>query len=42
MSTAPEAIVANHMGMKVGGISCISNMAAGIIPSQHLSHEEVI
>ena len=41
MSTVPEAIVARHMGMDVLGISCISNMAAGILP-QALSEEEVI
>ena len=40
MSTACEAIAARHMGMKVCGISCISNMAAGI-SEQELSHEEV-
>ncbi len=40
MSTACEAIAARHMGMKVCGISCISNMAAGI-SGQELSHEEV-
>ena len=41
MSTVPEVIVANHMGMQVLGVSCITNMAAGILP-QPLSHEEVI
>lgn len=41
MSTVPEAIVANHCGMNVLGISCITNMAAGILP-QKLSQEEVI
>lgn len=41
MSTVPEVIVARHMQMKVLGISCISNMAAGIL-DQPLSHEEVI
>jgi purine-nucleoside phosphorylase len=41
MSTVPEAIVARHMGMEVLGISCISNMAAGILP-QPLTAEEVI
>ena len=40
MSTAVEAIAANHMGLRVGGISCISNLAAGLskVP---LTHEEV-
>lgn len=41
MSTAVEAIAANHMGMKIVGISCISNMAAGI-SANPLSEEEVI
>jgi purine-nucleoside phosphorylase len=41
MSTVPEAIVARHMGIEVLGISCISNMAAGILPQQ-LTEEEVI
>lgn len=41
MSTVPEAIVARHMGIEVLGISCISNMAAGIVP-QPLTEEEVI
>ncbi len=40
MSTACEAIAANHMGMKVCGVSCISNLAAGISKSP-LSHAEV-
>ena len=40
MSTVPEAMVARHMGMRVLGISCITNMAAGIL-DQPLSHEEV-
>jgi purine-nucleoside phosphorylase len=40
MSTACEAIAANHMGMKVCGISCICNLAAGI-SSTPLTHEEV-
>ncbi|MGC6176315.1 purine-nucleoside phosphorylase [Lacrimispora sp. 38-1] len=40
MSTACEALAANHMGMKVCGISCITNMACGII-DQPLSHVEV-
>ncbi|WML32335.1 purine-nucleoside phosphorylase [Neobacillus sp. OS1-32] len=41
MSTVPEVIVARHSRMKVLGISCISNMAAGIL-DQPLAHEEVI
>ena len=40
MSTVCEAIAARHMGMRVCGISCITNMAAGI-QNQPLSHEEV-
>ena len=40
MSTVVEAIAANHMGMKICGVSCISNLAAGM--SEHpLSHREV-
>ena len=41
MSTVPEVIVANHSSIKVLGISCITNMAAGIL-DQPLSHKEVI
>ncbi|MBI2681377.1 MAG: purine-nucleoside phosphorylase [Candidatus Solibacter usitatus] len=41
MSTVPEVIVANHMGMRVLAISCVTNMAAGILP-QKLTQEEVI
>ncbi|MCX6558806.1 MAG: purine-nucleoside phosphorylase [Candidatus Aminicenantes bacterium] len=40
MSTVPEAICARHMGMRVAGISCVTNLAAGI-SSQPLSHQEV-
>ena len=40
MSTACEAIAANHMGMKVCGVSCISNLAAGISQTP-LTHDEV-
>lgn len=40
MSTVPEAVVANHCGLNVVAVSCITNMAAGIL-NQKLSHEEV-
>lgn len=41
MSTVPEAIVANYCGIKILGISCLTNFAAGI-KEQKLSHEEVV
>ncbi len=41
MSTVHEVIVANHMGMEVCGISCVSNLAAGMRPVK-LSEEEVL
>jgi purine-nucleoside phosphorylase len=40
MSTVPETIVARHMGIQVLGISCVTNLAAGLSATQ-LSHEEV-
>ena len=41
MSTIPEVIAARHMGIKVLGISCVTNMAAGIL-DQPINHEEVL
>ena len=41
MSTVGEVIAANHMGTECLGISCVTNMAAGVLP-QKLNHEEVL
>jgi purine-nucleoside phosphorylase len=41
MSTVPEVIAANHMGIRSLGISCVTNMAAGILPGK-INHEEVL
>ena len=41
MSTVPEVIVANHMGLKCIAVSCVTNMAAGIL-AQKINHQEVL
>jgi purine-nucleoside phosphorylase len=41
MSTVPEAIIARHMGLRVLGLSCITNMAAGVL-DKPINHEDVI
>lgn len=41
MSTVPESIAANHLGVRVAGISCVTNLAAGL-SMQKLTHQEVI
>jgi len=42
MSTVLETIAANHLGMKVLGISCVTNMAAGVELLTKIDHEEVL
>lgn len=41
MSTVPESIAANHLGVRVAGLSCVTNLAAGLSPTK-LTHDEVI
>lgn len=41
MSTVPEVVALRHMGVRVGALSCITNLAAGLVAGQVLSHAEV-
>jgi purine-nucleoside phosphorylase len=42
MSTVPEVIAAAHAGLEILGISCATNLAAGVNPDATLSHTEVV
>lgn len=42
MSTVAEAIVANHQKMETLAISCVTNMAAGVVPNTRINHKEVL
>ena len=42
MSTVPEVVAACHCGLEVLGISCVTNMAAGVRPESVPTHEEVL
>ena len=41
MSTVPEVIALRHMGVRVGALSCITNLAAGLVSGAILDHAEV-